>query len=106
MNESIFKAYDIRGLYPEQIDEDAAWKIGYAAARFLRSLGALPEWLFYRVRSDDFVADVCQGLQGVVYPAIRPHDVRNHELPVPPLPEQTRIVEAIESYFTHDVDAS
>ena len=37
MNESIFKAYDIRGLYPEQIDEDAVWKIGFAAARFLRS---------------------------------------------------------------------
>ncbi|MBN1765580.1 MAG: phosphomannomutase/phosphoglucomutase [Sedimentisphaerales bacterium] len=38
MNESIFKAYDIRGLYPSQIDEEAAWKIGHATAQFLRSL--------------------------------------------------------------------
>ncbi|MBN2210463.1 MAG: phosphomannomutase/phosphoglucomutase [Sedimentisphaerales bacterium] len=38
MNESIFKAYDIRGLYGEQLDEDAAWKIGHATAQFLRSL--------------------------------------------------------------------
>ena len=38
MDPSIFKAYDIRGLYPEQLDEDAAWKIGHAAAKFLRSL--------------------------------------------------------------------
>jgi phosphomannomutase len=38
MDEAIFKAYDIRGVYPEQIDEEAAWKIGYAAARFLPSL--------------------------------------------------------------------
>src|SRR5512137_2037968 len=38
MNESIFKAYDIRGIYPDQINEQAAWKIGHAAARFLRSL--------------------------------------------------------------------
>ncbi len=38
MDEKIFKAYDIRGLYPEQIDEDGAWKIGHASAQFLRSL--------------------------------------------------------------------
>ncbi len=38
MDPSIFKAYDIRGLYPDQIDEEAAWKIGYASAQFLRSL--------------------------------------------------------------------
>jgi len=38
MDASIFKAYDIRGIYPEQLDEEAAWKIGYAAAQFLRSL--------------------------------------------------------------------
>jgi phosphomannomutase len=38
MDKKIFKAYDIRGLYPSQLDEDAAWKIGYASAQFLRSL--------------------------------------------------------------------
>jgi len=38
MDPSIFKAYDIRGLYPEQLDEQAAWKIGHATAQFLRSM--------------------------------------------------------------------
>jgi phosphomannomutase len=38
MDPKIFKAYDIRGLYPDQLNEDAAWKIGNAAASFLRSL--------------------------------------------------------------------
>lgn len=38
MDTSIFKAYDIRGVYPDQVDEESAWKIGYAAARFLPSL--------------------------------------------------------------------
>lgn len=71
----------------------------------LRSTGIEPQWLYYRVRSSDFVTDVCQDLQGVVYPAIRPHDVRRHELPVPPRSEQHRIVEAIESYFTRLDDA-
>jgi len=38
MDTSIFKAYDIRGVYPDQVDEEVAWKVGYAAARFLPSL--------------------------------------------------------------------
>ena len=38
MDPAIFKAYDIRGIYPDQIDEEDAWKIGFSAARFLRSL--------------------------------------------------------------------
>lgn len=38
MDPTIFKAYDIRGIYEEQIDEEAAWKIGHAAAKFLPSL--------------------------------------------------------------------
>jgi type I restriction enzyme S subunit len=71
----------------------------------LRSVEVLPDWVFYRVRTNEFVADVCNGLQGVVYPAIRPHDVRRHRLPIPPLAEQHRIVEAIESYFTRLDDA-
>ena len=36
--EKVFKAYDVRGLYPEEIDEDLAWKIGHATAGFMRSL--------------------------------------------------------------------
>ena len=31
----IFKAYDIRGLYPQEIDENAVRKVGYAFARYL-----------------------------------------------------------------------
>lgn len=38
MNPSIFKAYDIRGVYPDELDEQAAWKIGHATAQFLRSM--------------------------------------------------------------------
>ena len=36
--EKAFKAYDVRGLYGEEVDEDLAWKIGHAAGQFLRSL--------------------------------------------------------------------
>jgi len=36
--EKVFKAYDVRGIYGTEIDEDLAWKIGHAAGQFLRSL--------------------------------------------------------------------
>lgn len=35
INPGIFKAYDIRGIYPTQLDEDAAYAIGRAFATFL-----------------------------------------------------------------------
>jgi phosphomannomutase len=35
--EKVFKAYDVRGIYGEEVDEDLAWRIGHAAAGFLRS---------------------------------------------------------------------
>ncbi|MGD0785268.1 MAG: phosphomannomutase/phosphoglucomutase [Sedimentisphaerales bacterium] len=38
MDPNIFKAYDIRGIYPDQLNEDAAWKIGNASATFLRAM--------------------------------------------------------------------
>jgi len=36
--DAVFKAYDVRGVYPTQVNEDLAWKIGHATAQFLRSL--------------------------------------------------------------------
>jgi phosphomannomutase len=38
----IFKAYDVRGLYGDQIDEDVAYAIGRAFARVISDLGGTP----------------------------------------------------------------
>jgi phosphomannomutase len=40
MNPAIFKAYDVRGVYPDELDVSAARAIGRAIARFLRQRGA------------------------------------------------------------------
>ncbi len=34
----IFKAYDIRGIYPEELNEEAAHKIGRAFALFIKKV--------------------------------------------------------------------
>lgn len=36
INENIFKAYDIRGLYPEELDEKTAYLLGKAYAEFVK----------------------------------------------------------------------
>jgi phosphomannomutase len=38
MDPNVFKTDNIIGIYPDQIDEEGAWKVGCATARFLRSL--------------------------------------------------------------------
>jgi phosphomannomutase len=38
MDPAVFNTDDITGVYPKQINEEDAWKIGCATARFLRSL--------------------------------------------------------------------
>jgi phosphomannomutase len=37
LNPSIFKAYDVRGLYPGEVNEDAAWAIGAAFVVYLKA---------------------------------------------------------------------
>ncbi|HEV7301444.1 MAG TPA: phosphomannomutase/phosphoglucomutase [Tepidisphaeraceae bacterium] len=43
MIDKIFKAYDVRAVYPSPLNEEMAWKVGHAAAQYLkRSRAALP----------------------------------------------------------------
>jgi phosphomannomutase len=42
VDQSIFKAYDVRGTYPDQMNEDVAYAIGRALASYLADLYALP----------------------------------------------------------------
>jgi phosphomannomutase len=42
LDPGIFKAYDVRGLYPEQIDQDVAYRVGRAFARVLTELRGGP----------------------------------------------------------------
>src|SRR5918997_2579593 len=42
MDETIFKAYDVRGIYPDQMNEELAYRIGRGFARVLSDLQDVP----------------------------------------------------------------
>lgn len=67
-----------------QVGADLDGAVASTGFDVLRAIGVVPEWIFYRVRTNEFVADVREDLQGVVYPAIRPRDVRRHQEPGEP----------------------
>ena len=62
-------------------------------------------FIFYFVLNDEFVSKLNPLQRGTSYPAVRDGDVLSQELPLPPLPEQRRIVAEIEKHFTR-LDAS
>ena len=57
---------------------------------------ALPQWLFLTVRSRAFVEAMTVLVQGALYPAVRPADIRAFPLALPPVAEQRRIVARLE----------
>lgn len=61
MNLSAFKAYDIRGKYPEQIDEELAYLVGRAFARFL-SAKKIVVGIDMRSSSESLKAKLVEGI--------------------------------------------
>lgn len=57
----------------------------------LKPIEVEPRWVFAAARSAQFVNAMCDKVQGALYPAVKAADIREHEIPLPPLAEQTRI---------------
>jgi type I restriction enzyme S subunit len=84
-------------LVPEVYDGQIA-STGFAVLR--AKPVTLPKYLFYYSLTDDFLNALSKLQRGTSYPAVRDGDVRAQPIPLSPLPEQHRIVEAIETQFT------
>ena len=59
-----------------------------------------PLWLYYAVQNRSFVQAMSDVVQGALYPAVRPKDIRAFEVDPPPVEEQRRIVAEIEMQFS------
>lgn len=56
----------------------------------------LSDWVFQYVRLREFVTELDQLATGSSYPAVTDKQVKSRQLPVPPLPQQHRIVRALQ----------
>jgi len=64
-----------------------------------------PRFLFYFASSKGLLDQVLPMQKGVSYPAVLDREVRGCTIPVPPLPEQRRIVAILEAHLTRLEDA-
>jgi type I restriction enzyme S subunit len=62
----------------------------------LKPIEVEPRWIFAAVRSARFVDAMCEKVQGALYPAVKSADIREFEIPLPPLAEQTRIAQKLD----------
>jgi len=83
-------------LVPPELDG----AVGSTGFHVLRVMEMDPRWVYYAVQTDKFVVAMAALVQGALYPAVRPNDVRSFDIPVPPVAEQRRIVAEIEKQFT------
>jgi type I restriction enzyme S subunit len=79
------------------VPQSIAGAIGSTGFEVLRPVACEPRWLFAFVKHPAFVARMTGLVQGALYPAVRPSDVRETAIPLPPMNEQRRIVAKLEA---------
>jgi phosphomannomutase len=62
IDSSIFKAYDIRGIYPDNVTPELAYKIGRAYAEFVKPKGEIVVGNDVRLHSEELKLKVAEGL--------------------------------------------
>jgi type I restriction enzyme S subunit len=87
------------------VPEDMAGSIASTGFDVLRGILVNPKWIFAHVRSQRFINEMTQRVQGALYPAVKSADVRSYEILLPPLPEQNRLVGKIEALQTRNSKA-
>jgi type I restriction enzyme S subunit len=83
-------------MVPPSLDQ----AVGSTGFDVLRPIEIPSEWLLYAVQQSQFIEEMSQRVLGVVYPAVRPKDIRSFSIPLPPLGVQTRLIQEIEKHFT------
>lgn len=82
----------------KELDKQIA-STGFAIIRSAPQV--VPSYLFYYLITDEFTEEVSSLQRGASYPAVRPSDVFSRRIPLPPLPEQKRIIAKLDILFAH-----
>ena len=61
------------------------------------SFEAINSFVYHHVMTDQFAANLEAAATGQAYPAVRPEDVGNYRITLPPLPEQHAIADVLDS---------
>lgn len=89
-------------LVPHALDGATA-STGFHVLR--ADMGAEPAWLFHAVQSPQFVTAMSELVQGALYPAVRPKDIRAFPLFVPTKAAQRKVVAYLDEQLSR-LDAS
>lgn len=81
-------------IVPEELNGEIA-STGFCVLRANPDL-AMPRYLFYRAQHQEFIDFLVANAAGASYPAVTDGVVRRAPLPLPPLREQSRIVELLD----------
>jgi type I restriction enzyme S subunit len=74
---------------------DCTWSTGFTTVTPSPELH--PRFLYYVARSNWFIAEIQRRAVGVSYPAVSPEDISDILCPVPPLDEQRRISDLLDT---------
>ena len=81
---------------PEHLDKQVC-STGYFVLR--PKQGIDHRFVFYSLFTENFIRQIESLQKGASYPAVTDSDVRAQEIPIPPLPEQQRIVALLDEAF-------
>ena len=80
-----------------KINSDYTGQIASTGFDVLKPVLIETDWIFSIVKSEKFIQSISGITQGALYPACKAADIRSFEFGMPPLPEQKRIVEKLDS---------
>ncbi|HQU37510.1 MAG TPA: restriction endonuclease subunit S, partial [Anaerolineales bacterium] len=83
-------------IIPEEYDGQVC-STGYFVLRAKEFISN--KYIFYFLQSGDFMGKMEKLQKGASYPAVTDNEVRAQEIPLPPLPEQKRIVSLLDETF-------